>query len=113
MSRSKAKGTAAETAVVGWLRDNGWPHAERRALSGAADKGDIAGVPGMCIEVKNAARYDIPDWLKETATEGVSANADHAVLVVKPKGVGDTRVGDWWAVMPLAAMGALLKDAGY
>lgn len=113
MSRSKQKGTAAETAVARYLQTNGWAHCERRALIGSSDKGDITGVPGICVEVKSAVRYDIPEWLKETATETGNARADHGVLIVKPKGVGDTRVGDWWAVMPLAHMVRLLHAAGY
>lgn len=49
MSKSKAKGTAAESAVVKYLREQGWPSAERRALNGASDRGDIAGVVGTVI----------------------------------------------------------------
>lgn len=113
MSRARAKGTTAESAVVSYLRTQGWPYAERRALAGGRDKGDVTGMPAICVEVKNSARYDITAWLKETSRETRNANANHGVLVVKPKGVGDTRVGDWWAVMPLAAMTALLKEAGY
>ena len=51
MSRSKAKGTAAETAVVRFLRAVGFTQAERRTLGGTQDRGDIAGVPGVVIEV--------------------------------------------------------------
>lgn len=36
MSASKDRGTRWETAVVRWLRDHGFPHAERRALSDLA-----------------------------------------------------------------------------
>ncbi len=42
MSKSKQKGTAAETAVVKYLKANGFPKAERRALQGNLDKGDIS-----------------------------------------------------------------------
>jgi hypothetical protein len=44
MSKAKAKGTSAETAVVKFLIDNGFPYAERRALNGALDLGDITGL---------------------------------------------------------------------
>ena len=47
MSASKSKGTAWETAIVRFLKDRGWPNAERRALGGANDRGDIAGVVGV------------------------------------------------------------------
>src|SRR5690606_4660297 len=45
-------GTRAETAVVRYRRDHGWPHAERRALRGNQDAGDITGTPGVCWSVK-------------------------------------------------------------
>jgi Holliday junction resolvase len=53
VSKSKDKGTAAEREVVRYLQ-TWWPAAERRALSGNKDKGDVAGIPGVCIEIKAA-----------------------------------------------------------
>ena len=113
MSAAKAKGTAAETAVVNYLIEHGYPHAERRALNGALDKGDITGVPCVCIEVKAAKNYKIPEWLRETAVEKRNAKADVGVLVIKPVGVGVKNAGDFWAVMPLSEFADLLRDAGY
>jgi len=113
MSRAKAKGTAAETAVVNFLIENGFAGAERRALSGAFDKGDIAGVPCVCIEVKAAKSYSIPAWLKELAVEKKNAKADVGILVIKPVGVGAKNAGDFWAVMTLSQMTDLLRDAGF
>ncbi len=113
MSASKEKGTRAETAVVRWLRENGFAGAERRALQGVADKGDVAGIPGIVVEVKDRRSYAIPAWLRETETETAAADADHGVLVVKPNGVGETRVGEWWAILPLYDLARLLRQAGY
>ena len=45
MSKAKAKGTAAETALVKYLRDHGFPGAERRAMTGEFDQGDVTGTP--------------------------------------------------------------------
>lgn len=113
MGYANDKGYAAEAAVVKFLRDNGFPHAERRVAGASADRGDITGLPALCVEVKAAARYEIGGWLVETTTEAGNARANHGLLVVKPKGVGYTRVGDWWAVMRLADMTRLLREAGY
>lgn len=114
VSASKDKGTRAETAVVRWFRENGFgPGVERRALSGVADRGDVAGILGIVVEVKDRARYAIGEWLRETQTEAAAADADHAVLVVKPVGVGETRVGEWWAISPLYDFARLLRQAGY
>lgn len=113
MSKAKQKGTAAETAVVKWLNANGFPTAERRALAGINDMGDITGIPGLVIEIKNHKSYKIPEWLKETMVEKANAKADHAILVIKPNGVGDTRVGDWWVVLTLSEVITMLKEIGY
>jgi hypothetical protein len=69
VSKSKQKGTSAETAVVNWLNSKGRKHVERRALSGLLDRGDIAGIPGVVIEVKNHQRMELSAWLKELEVE--------------------------------------------
>jgi len=112
-NRPRQKGTAAESAVAGWLRDNGFPHAERRALAGVIDKGDITGTPGVCWEIKSHNRLAIPEWLRELDVESANSGAGVGLLVVKPKGIGATRVGDWWAVQRLSHAAALVRDAGW
>ena len=113
MSKSKQKGTLAETAVVKFLQAHGFPTAERRALAGGNDLGDILTGPGLAWEVKNVRTYAIPAWMKETETERVNANAEHGILVIKPNGVGTSNVGDWWCVVTLQHMTELLRDAGH
>ncbi len=99
MSKQRAKGTAAETAVVRYLQDNGFIHAERRALHGINDKGDITGIPGVVIEVKNHAKLTLAEWVKELQQEMVNADADFGFVVAKKKGT--TNPAEWYAVMPL------------
>lgn len=113
MSRAKQKGTAAESALVKFLVGQGFPNAERRALTGAFDQGDITGTPCLAWEVKNHATYKIPAWLKETEIERVNAKADFGILAIKPNGVGLSNAGQWWAVLPMEAMVRLLREAGY
>jgi Holliday junction resolvase len=110
MNRSKRKGTAGESAVVAWLRDQGWLAAERRALTGAADQGDIAGLPGVVIEVKNTAKVDLAGWLAELEAEISNAKADTGFVIAKRR--GSTDVGQWYAILPAGRLAALLKDAG-
>lgn len=112
MSKSRAKGTAAESMVVAFLRRL-WPGAERRALSGAKDRGDVAGTPGVCWEVKSAVGIKIPEWLRETEAERVNSGSDLGILVIKPIGFGEKKVGQWAAVMPLEDVLRLLQAAGY
>lgn len=75
MSKSRAKGTAMETRVVEYLRTKGFPYAERRALSGSQDKGDVSGVPGVVIEVKNEKQVDLARYQDETLKEQENAKA--------------------------------------
>jgi hypothetical protein len=100
VNRSKSKGTFAETAVATYLRDNGWPYAERRALAGALDKGDITGTPGLAWEVKYAGSgLKMGEWVTEMLTERTNAGAAHGILVIKPAGRGIKRTGEWFSVM--------------
>lgn len=107
VNRSKARGTAGETAVVRYLQAHGWPHAERRQLRGRLDAGDVTGCPGLCFEVKagdaarNASDALIVRWLAETETERVNASADIGILVVARL---RQPVGRWWAVLPTWAV---------
>lgn len=99
MSKGKQKGTAAETAVVNALQRLGWLHAERRALSGILDKGDVAGIPGVCWEVKDAKTWQASGWLQETLAERLNAKATHGILVIKLPGVGHANAEKWLTVM--------------
>lgn len=99
-NRARQKGTAAESAVVAYLQVNGWPYAERRALNGSLDKGDVAGCPGLAMEVKSAgAGIRMGKWVSETNLEKLNAKADHGILVIKPWGSGLAKVDSWFAVM--------------
>jgi Holliday junction resolvase len=109
MSKSKQKGTLAETAVADYLKET-FPAVERRTLSGKNDKGDIAGVPNSIIEVKNQKSYKIQEWLRETETERINAEANLGILVIKPNGVGVAKVNEWWAVLSLETIARLIKD---
>lgn len=99
MSKAKAKGTSAERAVVDMLIEHGYVHAERRALNGANDKGDIAGIPFVCIEVKNQAQMQLATWVDELETEIANAKAQTGVLIHKRRGKGQPY--NWYATMPV------------
>ena len=97
MSRERARGTAAESAVCRYLREHGFPHAERRAGSGRLDRGDVAGLPGVVIEVKACARTELASWLDECAVETRNDNADVGAVWHKRRGRGDP--GEWFVTM--------------
>ncbi|MFC3984925.1 hypothetical protein [Streptosporangium jomthongense] len=103
--RPKDIGTAAETAVVRTLTQLGFPHAERRALAGAYDLGDITGTPGIVWEVKGGRQTKAPSdeqiaaWMAETEVERRNAGADIGVLVLQRHGVGPKNADRWWAYL--------------
>jgi len=111
MSASRARGTKWETAIVGYLRGRGAPHAERRALSGNNDRGDLAGIPGLVIEAKCAARLELSAWLDEAETERANDRADLGVVWAKRRGKASP--ADAYVVMTGAALIHLLAAAGY
>ena len=97
MSKQKARGTAAETAVVRWLQCNGYPDVERRTLSGIHDKGDIAGLRSLVIEVKDHQRMELAGWVAEAERERVNAQATHCAVIHKRRGKGSP--GDWYVTL--------------
>jgi hypothetical protein len=114
MSRyPQQKGTQAATAFVNFLILNGFPYAERRALHGAFDKGDVTGTIGLSWEVKNCKKYEISGWLKESEIERINAGADFGPLIIKPNRISYENVDQWWMVLPVGAGVNLLRDAGY
>lgn len=111
MSKSKQRGTAWESKVVEYLRERGWPHAERRALSGKNDRGDIAGVVGCCIEAKSAQRLELAAWLDEAEVERQNDHADLGVVWFKRR--GHTSAGKGYVLMDGDSFTWLLRSAGY
>ena len=105
-SPQKRKGSAAELAVAKWLRKLGWIHAERSRAGFTDDRGDIDGMPGVCIEVKNEKKIDLPGYLRELEVEIANAQAWTGTVIVKRR--GSMNVDDWYAVMPAKIWGELM-----
>jgi hypothetical protein len=100
VSASKRKGTSAESAVVDHLQAAGYP-AERRALSGAKDRGDVAGVRTrigrIVIEVKNCAQMALGAWVDEANVERDNDDAVIGAVWHKRRGKGSPL--DWYVTM--------------
>lgn len=92
MNAAKQKGTRFETQIVTWLRERlGDDRIERRTLTGAKDRGDIAGVRTVAgarvvIECKSQARHSLAEWLDEATVEASNDDAPIAVVVFKRRG---------------------------
>lgn len=111
MSAAKQRGTAWETAIVTFLRDRGFPQVERRALNGAKDRGDIAGIPAVVIEAKAAKAITLGPWLDETETERDNDRASYGACWIKRR--GHTNPGRAFVVMSGDDFVKLLHDAGH
>lgn len=111
MSKNKSKGTAFETLIVNYLKQSGFPYAERRALHGINDLGDITGTPGLVWECKNHKTLAIAEWLDEAEMERVNANAKYGFVVAKRRGHGKPE--EQYVVITLDTLVSLLAEAGY
>lgn len=107
MSRNKDKGSAAERAIVDYLRRVGFTHAERRLAGATKDRGDIAGIPGVVIEAKNQARAELGEWLKEAHIERDNDGAQIAAVWHKRRGKANP--ADWYVTMDGSTFAALLQ----
>jgi Holliday junction resolvase len=108
---SKRKGSQAERDVVKFLQVRGWIYAERRLAGDTNDRGDVAGVNGVCIEIKNHAKMNLAGWIEELEVEIINAKANTGVVIHKRKGKSD--VAQWYATMTVELYVELLKEAGY
>jgi hypothetical protein len=113
-SRATAKkaGTAFESLVAAYLRAHVDDRIERRARTGAKDRGDISGVRTahghrLVVECKDVARTDLPGWVREAELE--AGNDDALVGVVVAKRRGTTDPGAQWVHCTLADLVALIK----
>ncbi len=112
VSAQRDKGTRWESAIVAYLRGEGFPYAERRALHGAYDKGDITGLPGIVIDGKNyLVIKDLSGWLDEAEEERDNADADVGVVWIKRRGYQSP--GRAYVLMTGDDLAWLLKAAGY
>lgn len=105
---SRPKGLAAPGWIAAWLRP--WfPLAEKTPNSRRGR--DIENTPGLAIEVKTGGEWRPNAWMRQAA--GYAADGELAVLVYLPPGMGERRVGDALAIVPLRALLPLAVAAGY
>lgn len=93
----KAKGSGAERGFVAWIKQ-WYPYADRRLAGATLDKGDVSGIPGVTIEIKNHAKMNLGGWVKELEVEMKNDGAWTGVVIHKKKGTTDP--GEWYATMP-------------
>ena len=115
---AKKAGTAFETQVAEYLAMKlADIRIERRAKTGAKDRGDIAGVKTVAgglvvIECKNTSRDNLPQWIKEAEVE--RQNDDEVTKatvagVVVHKRHGNGKAAEQYVSMTLETFVTLLE----
>lgn len=94
--------------VAKYLRQEGFPLADRRLREGRADdQGDIDGVPHTVIQVKYVAQPRLQTWVTDTLKQRDAAGVPLCMLVVRVKGQAP---GKWAAYMPSSYFIASFED---
>lgn len=122
VNKPKKIGTAAESATLKRVKRY-FPRADRAALHGAGDIGDLLNTGDFCFEVKggdaarNAAQSatsrEIDRWYEEAVREAKNAGATFPVLVVQRRGVNYPDAGRWWAIISAAHFAHLMGAPGH
>jgi hypothetical protein len=119
--KPKDKGTEAETDVVNWARKHDFYKAERLALHGTGDKGDVRMAEGVMVQVKNGytdkisngvaelkerrepTDFQIAKWLEETEGQRRRGEFKYALLTHKRFGKADPDDWRWYMDGPTLA----------
>lgn len=83
---SKAKGTAWETALRGYLQENHNPEAHRNVQMGRLDIGDLDGYYLHALEAKAERTITLSDYIAQANREAVNASQPFGCAVVKRRG---------------------------
>lgn len=108
---AKAAGTRFERQIADYLATTVDDRIDRRAKTGAADKGDIAGIrtpwnDRVVLECKNVTRTNLAGWIKEAEQERIN---DHAyIAAVVHKRHGKANPADQYVTMTLENFAKLL-----
>jgi hypothetical protein len=71
---------------VAYLQNHGFPHVERAYGAGRPeDVGDLDGIPGWTLELKNHARLALAEWCDEAELERVNGRRRHWAVIFKRK----------------------------
>ncbi len=124
MSKAKAIGTRAETAVRNYLLSIGYTEldAHRNVLKGSDDEGDVwlrdENYGLIVFEIKGgkaakeASYQQVQKWYQEATTERDNAKAAFGFLVTQRAGVGYPRAGEWWAYATIGDLAKIRYNIG-
>lgn len=109
---ARAAGTRFETSIARYLADKIDDRIERRAKTGAKDRGDISGIRHhghrVVIECKDVSRLNLAGWVEEADTERGNDDALIGLVVHKRRGTSDP--GDQYVTTTVRDLVALLTQ---
>lgn len=110
---AKQAGSRFETLVANYLNEHVDDRIERRAKTGAKDRGDISGLRHMgervVVECKNTSKLSLATWAREADVE--RSNDDALAGVIAHKRHGKGAAADQWVSMSLGEFVALLTGS--
>jgi hypothetical protein len=104
---AKAKGDRAELEVSRILSDQLGTTVRRKLGAGRTDdEGDLEGLPGWCIEVKNYADITraVREGLDDCSTEQANSGLPFGVALIRRPG------GRWFAAMTIEQFSAVVRE---
>jgi len=104
----KQKGSQFERAVVTYLAGHGFPYCERTYGAGRpADVGDVDGIVGWTLEVKNHRALDLAGWSDEAERERVNGRQPFAAVIAKRR---NKPTAGAYVIVSLSTFAAMLAD---
>lgn len=107
---ARAAGTRFERQVADWLAANLNPAIDRKVRTGAADRGDLAGLTTadgrrITAELKNTTRTALATWWAEAETEATN-DGGLPIVIHKRHGVADP--AKQWVLLDLDTLAKIL-----
>lgn len=109
---AKSAGTRFERSIADYLsRVLNDDRIDRRAKTGAKDRGDIAGVryhgQRVVLELKDyGGRLQLPSWVSQAEIEAGNDDAPFWAVIAKRR--GSAKPGDQWVIMTARMYAAML-----
>lgn len=119
VNKPKNKGTKAETDTVNWAKKHEFYAADRIALSGVNDRGDVRITTGIMVQVKDGytnnrepTDFQIDGWLKNAEKQRIRGEFDVVLLAHKRYMKADPDEWRWYLDKrnALALLGVVALD---